>query len=71
MSVLKVLRRSLTGWARESWAKTRAKVTREVRQVAEELLQLYAQRQALEGHGFQLDLDAEQMYQEFEATFPV
>lgn len=54
----------------ESWAKTRAKVTREVRQVAEELLQLYAQRQALEGHGFQLDLDAEQMYQEFEATFP-
>lgn len=54
----------------ESWAKTRAKVAREVQKVAEELLQIYAQRQALPGHSFQLDHDGEQLFSEFEATFP-
>jgi transcription-repair coupling factor (superfamily II helicase) len=54
----------------ETWQKTRAKVSREVKKVAEELLQLYAQRQALPGHSFHLDTDGEQLFQEFEATFP-
>lgn len=54
----------------ETWAKTKAKVTREIRQIAEELLQLYAQRQALPGHAFRLDVDEEQLFSEFEATFP-
>ena len=54
----------------ETWAKTRAKVSREVKKVAEELLQLYAQRQALPGYAFHLDSDGEQLFQEFEATFP-
>ncbi|HRI19217.1 MAG TPA: transcription-repair coupling factor, partial [Burkholderiaceae bacterium] len=54
----------------ETWQKTRAKVSREVKKIAEELLQLYAQRQALAGHAFHLDTDGEQLFQEFEATFP-
>ncbi len=54
----------------ETWAKTRAKVSREIRQIAEELLQLYAQRQALPGHSFQLGADEDQLFSEFEATFP-
>ena len=33
----------------ETWKKTRAKISKEVRQLAEELLQLYAQRKALPG----------------------
>ena len=54
----------------ETWAKTKAKVSREIRQIAEELLQLYAQRQALPGHAFRLGSDEEQLFAEFEATFP-
>ena len=54
----------------ETWQKTKSKVSREIRQLAEELLQLYAQRQALPGHGFRLDGTAEELFQEFEATFP-
>ncbi|MBL9005017.1 MAG: transcription-repair coupling factor [Myxococcales bacterium] len=54
----------------ETWAKTKAKVSREIRQIAEELLQLYAQRQALPGHAFHLGSDEEQLFSEFEATFP-
>ncbi len=54
----------------ETWQKTRAKVSREVKKVAEELLQLYAQRQALDGYAFHLDQDGDQLFQEFEATFP-
>jgi transcription-repair coupling factor (superfamily II helicase) len=54
----------------ETWQRTKAKVSREVRQMAEELLQLYAQRQALPGTSYHLDTDTEQLFQEFEATFP-
>jgi transcription-repair coupling factor (superfamily II helicase) len=54
----------------ETWAKTRSKVVREIQQVAEELLKIYAQRQALPGHSFALDSDGEQLFSEFEATFP-
>jgi len=53
-----------------TWEKTRGKVTREVRQLAEELLQLYAQRQSLPGTSLALDATAEQHFREFEATFP-
>lgn len=54
----------------ETWQKTRSKVIREVQQIAEELLKIYAQRQALPGHSFVLDSDADQLFAEFEATFP-
>ncbi len=52
-----------------TWAKTRAKATVEVQKLAEELLQLYAQRQALPGHSVRLDASSEQLFREFEATF--
>ena len=61
--------RSLTAWAARR-GKTRSKVIREVQQIAEELLKIYAQRQALPGHSFVLDSDADQLFAEFEATFP-
>jgi transcription-repair coupling factor (superfamily II helicase) len=51
----------------ESWRKTSARVRREVKQLAEQLLQLYAQRQALPGFGYP---SADELFQEFEATFP-
>jgi transcription-repair coupling factor (superfamily II helicase) len=50
-----------------TWEKTRRKASAEVKQLAEELLQLYAQRQALAGHAFP---GADALYREFEATFP-
>ncbi|MBI5481358.1 MAG: transcription-repair coupling factor [Deltaproteobacteria bacterium] len=50
-----------------TWEKTRARASAEVRQLAEELLQLYAQRQALAGHAFPA---GDAMFREFEATFP-
>jgi transcription-repair coupling factor (superfamily II helicase) len=50
-----------------TWEKTRRKASAEVKQLAEELLQLYAQRQALPGHAFP---SGDPMFREFEATFP-
>src|SRR5690606_11378301 len=50
-----------------TWERTKRKVAGEVRHLAEELLQLYAQRAALPGHAFG---PADTMYVEFEATFP-
>jgi transcription-repair coupling factor (superfamily II helicase) len=50
-----------------TWEKTRRKVSAEVKKLAEDLLQLYAQRQALPGHAFP---PTDALFQEFEATFP-
>ena len=50
-----------------TWTKKKGKVKKEVRKLAEELLQLYAQRAALEGHAFPA---GDAAYSEFEATFP-
>jgi len=50
-----------------TWTKKKGKVKKEVRKLAEELLQLYAQRAALEGHAFP---PGDATYSEFEATFP-
>jgi transcription-repair coupling factor (superfamily II helicase) len=50
-----------------TWATTTSKVARHVRALAEELLQLYAQRAALPGHRFPA---ADDSYRELEATFP-
>jgi transcription-repair coupling factor (superfamily II helicase) len=50
-----------------TWARKKGKVRSEVRQLAEELLQLYAQRAALQGHAFPA---GDSLYAEFEATFP-
>jgi transcription-repair coupling factor (superfamily II helicase) len=54
----------------QTWEKTRSKVSREVQKLAEDLLQIYAQRKALPGTSFQLDAHGEQLFREFEATFP-
>ena len=50
-----------------SFATKTAKVKAEVRQIAEELLQVYAQREALGGHAHP---PGGEPYHEFEATFP-
>ncbi len=49
-----------------SWARTRKRVSKNVRALAEGLLQLYAQRAALPGRAFP---PPDPMFREFEATF--
>ena len=49
-----------------TWDKARNQVSQHVRALAEELLQLYAQREALPGHAFP---QPDAMFREFEATF--
>src|SRR5262249_19605200 len=51
----------------KTWEAKRGKVSAEVKKLAEDLLQIYAQRQALPGHGFP---PADAVFSEFEATFP-
>jgi len=51
----------------QTWEATTSKVKRHVRALAEELLQLYAQRASLPGHRFP---PADDTYRELEATFP-
>ncbi len=53
-----------------TWEKTRGKIKKEIRQLAEELLQLYAQRKSLPGHSYVLSPHMETQFREFEATFP-
>jgi transcription-repair coupling factor (superfamily II helicase) len=50
-----------------TWEATQSKVKRHVRALAEELLQVYAQRAALPGHRFP---PADDQFHELEATFP-
>ncbi|MCA9707212.1 MAG: transcription-repair coupling factor [Myxococcales bacterium] len=50
-----------------SFETKKAKVKAEVRQMAEELLQIYAQREALDGHAYP---ERDETFQAFEATFP-
>ncbi len=49
-----------------TWEKAKRKVSQKVHALAEDLLQLYAQRAALPGHAFPA---ADAMFHEFEATF--
>jgi len=51
----------------EQWSKARKRAAKKVRDVAAELLDLYARRQAREGFGFELD---KPMYADFSAGFP-
>ncbi|MBK9070710.1 MAG: transcription-repair coupling factor [Myxococcales bacterium] len=51
----------------ETWAKSRHKASLQVRALAEELLQLYAQRAALAGHAFG---PADDLFRSFEDAFP-
>ena len=51
----------------EQWAKARKRAAKRVRDVAAELLDLYARRQSRQGYGFELD---EPMYAEFSSGFP-
>ena len=50
-----------------TFARTKARVARDVRKMADELLRLYAERQALPGHALP---PADDEYHAFEATFP-
>jgi transcription-repair coupling factor (superfamily II helicase) len=50
-----------------TWEATQSKVKRHVRALAEELLQIYAQRASLPGHAFPT---ADDSFRELEATFP-
>ena len=50
-----------------TWQEKRRRVSAEARKIAEELLQLYAQRKALPGHAFAAP---DVMFREFEETFP-
>jgi len=50
-----------------TFAKTKSRVEKEVRQMADELLRLYAERQAQPGHAI---APADDDYRAFEATFP-
>ncbi len=50
-----------------TWQRSRSKATKSIRLLAEELLKLYAQREALPGHACARPDD---MYGAFEATFP-
>ncbi len=51
----------------QTFEKKAAKIRDDVRQMAEELLQIYAQREALDGHSFPAP---DEMFAEFEQTFP-
>jgi len=51
----------------QTFDRRRRKVAAEVRKLAEDLLQIYAQRRALPGHGFG---EPDSLLREFEATFP-
>ncbi len=51
----------------KTWQEKRRRVSTEARKVAEQLLQLYAQRRALPGHAFP---PPELVFREFEETFP-
>ncbi len=51
----------------KTWLDKRRRVSADARKVAEELLQLYAQRRALPGHAFPAP---DVMFSEFEETFP-
>ena len=51
----------------EQWAKARKRAAKKVRDVAAELLDLYARRQARQGYGFELD---QPMYADFCSGFP-
>ena len=50
-----------------TWARSRGKVSEAIRHLAEELLKLYAQREALPGHAI---AGPDDLYRAFEATFP-
>ena len=49
------------------WKKTKAKVSSAVKDIAEELIKLYAKREAEKGYAFSPDTDEQR---EFESAFP-
>ncbi|MCK3657628.1 transcription-repair coupling factor [Pasteurellaceae bacterium Pebbles2] len=51
----------------DAWAKARSKAAEKIRDVAAELLDVYAQREAQKGFAFQYDRDE---FMQFSATFP-
>jgi len=51
----------------DAWERAKRRAAQKVRDVAAELLALYAQREARQGHAFAYDRD---LYEQFAATFP-
>ncbi len=51
----------------ERWSRVKKKTRRAVEKIAQELVKLYAERQAREGHSFS---PPDELYREWEATFP-
>ncbi len=51
----------------KSWAKAKTRVRKAVEKIARELVELYAARRVLPGHGFS---PPDNLFREFEATFP-
>jgi transcription-repair coupling factor (superfamily II helicase) len=60
-------RPALTRLGSGEWARTRDRVRRAVADIARDLIELYAQRQVIEGHAFSADTPWQQ---ELEASFP-
>ena len=61
------MRRACTGWAGSDWARATARVKRAVRDMAGELVRLYAARMAVPGHAFAADTPWQR---ELEDAFP-
>lgn len=51
----------------DQWQKAKRKAAEKIRDVAAELLELYAKREARQGHAFELD---DRLYEQFAAGFP-
>jgi len=57
----------LGGLGQAAWNKTKSRVKKAVRDIADHLLKLYAEREATRGHAFS---PPDEMYHRFEAAFP-
>ncbi len=57
----------LGGLGQAAWNKTKSRVKKAVRDIADHLLKLYAEREATKGHAFS---PPDEMYHRFEAAFP-
>ncbi len=57
----------LGGLGQAAWNKTKSRVKKAVRDIADQLLRLYAEREATRGHAFS---PPDELYHRFEAAFP-
>ncbi|MBL8784742.1 MAG: transcription-repair coupling factor, partial [Deltaproteobacteria bacterium] len=57
----------LGGTGQAAWQKTKSRVKKAVRDIADQLLKIYAEREAMKGFGYS---PPDEMYHRFEAAFP-